>query len=71
MTTWEVPPTAPGLEGRNHIIDAPLERVAGRTAPETVIDENIRCNAALFAEIEASARGSRSTAEAMAARTRG
>ena len=72
MTTEEVPLAAPAFEGHNYIIDAHLEWIGRGSAPETVIDDNIYSNAAMFAAIEASAKGKSVDVEAMAARvTRG
>ncbi len=72
LTTEEVPLAAPAFEGHNYIIDTHLEWIGGGPAPETVIDDDIYSNAAMFAAIEASAKGKSVDVEAMVARlTRG
>ena len=68
LTTEEVPLAAPAFEGHNYIIDTHLEWIGGGQAPETFIDHNIYSNAAMFAAIEASAKGKFVDVEAMVAR---
>ena len=65
LTTQEIPLQPPRFVGHNHVIDAHLRWMGGGAKPETALDDNIHSNAAIFAAIEASRRGTSVDVEAM------
>ena len=68
LTSEEVPLIKPNYEGHNFIIDAHLKWLTGGSRPETIIDDNMYSNAAMFAAIEASAKSKTVDVDAMVAR---
>ena len=68
VTIEEVPARQPAHTGHEHVIDAHLTWLAGGPKPETVLEDNIWSNAALFGAIEASAKGKVVDVAAMVAR---
>ena len=68
VTIEEVPARQPAHTGHEHVIDAHLTWLAGGAKPETVLEDNIWSNAAMFGAIEASAKGKVVDVAAMVAR---